>query len=293
MALITISVQSLLNAALYDSYTVDDGTLLEELKAVIDTDTGVDSMWYNLVFNNEVLVGNDSLAYYGIVNGSVLRSANIIATLNTLQDRQLAKLNLATLDRISESNPNDTYDIELLPSRYVGNVSTANPHPTGLVLGRPWLPYNPGAYQTTYSGDWLGNVAFFNTATATGTSVVTNFTIPSQPTNTSEQYLGYIKADYTGTWTFAMTSDDSAMIWIGDNAISGYTAGNALISTTFGTGTLSGTYPMIAGYFYPVRLMYGNGGGPGSLNVTYAHTGQSATNNFTGKLYYNALSNGL
>ena len=50
---------------------------------------------------------------------------------------------------------------------------------------------------------------------------------------------------------------------------------------------------MVAGYFYPIRLMYGNGGGPGSLDVTYAHTGQTATNNFTGKLFYNTLTNGL
>jgi hypothetical protein len=155
------------------------------------------------------------------------------------------------------------------------------------------LPFNPGAYQYTYSGDWNSNVAFFTTATSTGSTVVGNFTIPSQPANTSEQYLGYIKADYTGTWTFSMASDDAASLWIGNNAVTGYTTSNSLINSTFNTGTVSGTYPIVSGYFYPLRLMYGNGGGPGSLNVTYAHTGQSATNNFTGKLFYNALSNGL
>jgi hypothetical protein len=79
------------------------------------------------------------------------------------------------------------------------------------------------------------------------------------------------------------------MIWIGNNAISGYTSSNALISTNFGTGTLTGI-DCYSRVFLTFRLMYGNGGGFCSLNVTYAHTGQSATNNFTGKLYYNTLT---
>lgn len=292
MANITISVQSLLNFGEFDSYTLADTSTVSDLKDTINAATGTDSTWYNVNFNEEILDDANTLASYSIVNGSVLGTGNVIARLPTLQDRQLAKLNLATLDRQDAGNPYDTYDIELLPTRYVGDDVVDNPHPDGLQLGRPWLPYDPGAYQTTYTGNWNGNVAFFTTATSTGSTVVGNFTIPSQPTNTSEQYLGYIKADFTGTWTFAMASDDFGMIWIGDNAISGYTSGNALIVTTAGTPG-SGTYPMIAGYFYPIRLMYGNGGGPGSLNVTYAHTGQTATNNFTGKLFYNTLTNGL
>jgi hypothetical protein len=42
----------------------------------------------------------------------------------------------------------------------------------------------------------------------------------------------------------------------------------------------------VSGQYYFIRVMFGNGGGPGNLNITYAHTGQSATNNFTGKLFY-------
>ena len=34
----------------------------------------------------------------------------------------------------------DVYDITELPSQYIGNVSTPNPHPTGLIEGRPWAP---------------------------------------------------------------------------------------------------------------------------------------------------------
>jgi Ubiquitin family len=140
MATITISVQSILNFGEFDSYTVSDGITVATLKNTINAATGTDSSWYNLNFNEQVLVNANTLASYGITNGSVLGTGNVIARLPTLQDRQLAKLDLAALDRTAAGNPWDVYDITELPSQYIGNVSTPNPHPTGLIEGRPWAP---------------------------------------------------------------------------------------------------------------------------------------------------------
>ena len=140
MANITISVQSLLNSAEYDSYTIDNGQTVNQLKTAIQTATNVDPAWYNVVFNDQVLSGTATLAASNVVNGSVLRVANIIGRLATLQDRQEAKLNLAALDRAAAGNPRDTYDITELPTKYVGNTVVDNPHPTGLIEGRPWTP---------------------------------------------------------------------------------------------------------------------------------------------------------
>ena len=141
-----------------------------------------------------------------------------------------------------------------------------------------------GIRKVTYSGDWNGTVSFFNTATSTGSSVATNFTIASESTNTSEQYFGVFLADYTGTWTFALSSDDKAALWIGDTAGFGYTSGNALVTTN--NNSASGTISLVAGQYYPIRVMYGNGPSAGTLGLTYAHTGQSATSDYTGKLFY-------
>lgn len=139
MAVITINVQSLLNAGLYDSYTISDGSTVAALKTVIQTNTGVNPLWFVLSFNDSVLLNANTLASYGITNGSSLRSGNVIDSLPTLQDRQVAKLDLASLNRIYEGNPYSVYDINLLPSKYIGNVSTPNSHPSGLILGRPWV----------------------------------------------------------------------------------------------------------------------------------------------------------
>lgn len=140
MATITISVQSLLNSAQYDSYTVSDGITVGTLKNNIATATGVDTTWFVLAFDGVQLVNGNTLASYNIINGSQLQIGNVIGLLTTLQDRQLAKLDLAALDRTAAGNPWDVYDITELPSQYIGNVSTPNPHPTGLIEGRPWAP---------------------------------------------------------------------------------------------------------------------------------------------------------
>lgn len=138
MATIHISVQSLLNSALFNNYTVSDIITVGTLKTTIQSATNVDPTWYILSYAGNVLANGNTLVSYGISEGAVLMSGNVISELPTLEARQIAKLNLATLDRIAASNPLDTYDISLLPSKYVGNVSTPNPHPTGLNQSRPW-----------------------------------------------------------------------------------------------------------------------------------------------------------
>jgi hypothetical protein len=389
-----ITVQSLLNTAVYDTYSVTSSTTVGTLKSSIQSATSFDPTWYSLWYNGTMLSNTSAtLGSYGITSTVSLRSANQIARLTTLEDRQKAKLNLAHLDRVASGESRVEYDLTELPTQYVGNVAVNNINEDGLILGRPWVSFLPsdlfaagekgvwydpgdittlfqdtagntpvttagqtvalmkdksgngvdavqstagsrptwlidpygygylsfnganssmstssidltgtaqvtatvgllvdttnrtaGIQRTRYTSDWNGNVSFFNTASSTGTSVVTNFTIASEPTNTSEQYFGVFLADYTGTWTFSMSSDDKAMLWIGDVAGFGYTSGNALVSTN--NNTNSGTISLVSGQYYFIRVMYGNGGGPGTLDLTYAHTGQTATNNFTGKLFY-------
>lgn len=139
MAAIDITVQSLLNTAVYDPYTVSDGITVSTLKSTIQSATNVDPAWYVLYYNQEVLNNANTLASYGITTGSQLRSANRIADLTTRQDRQEAKLALAGLDRTASGESRTTLDITELPSVYVGNVSTPQSHPTGLIEGRPWI----------------------------------------------------------------------------------------------------------------------------------------------------------
>jgi hypothetical protein len=213
-------------------------------------------------------------------------AANGISTLATKELRQKAKLDLAATNRAAQGNPRATYDITQLPTQYDGNDVVDNPNDT--------LTLTPGAIRTgvkkvTYTGYHDEDVAFTDTATVTDTTTANNFNIASIAENTTVLYTGYLLGTYTGDWTFTQTGDDGAYLWIGANAVSGYTTGNAnAVSTYNTTGTV--TVAITAGLYYPIRLLYGNGPAGGFLNLTYAHTGQSATSDFTGKLFSPGVS---
>ena len=144
MTTINITVQSLLNAAQFDQYSIDDGNTVGDLKDLIESSTSCNVSWFSLVFNNEELNTANTLLSYNIVEDSTLRTANKIARLTTLEDRQVAKLDLSELERLELGNSRPYYDISELPTYYSGNVVVDNPNPGGLVEGRPWVDTPPG-----------------------------------------------------------------------------------------------------------------------------------------------------
>ncbi len=70
-------------------------------------------------------------------------SANGISTLPTKEERQRAKLDLASTNRADDNNSRSTYDMTLLPTQYDANVVVNNPNIGGLVSGRPWISTVP------------------------------------------------------------------------------------------------------------------------------------------------------
>ena len=135
-----VTVQSLLNTAVYDSYTgITLGTkTVAQLKADIQTATGVSVDWFDLVYNETVLVEGNTLTAEGVPDGAALRTHNKIARLADRETRQVAKLALASLDR-APSGRSYVSDIDTLPTKYSGDAVVDNPNPDGLLLGRPWL----------------------------------------------------------------------------------------------------------------------------------------------------------
>jgi hypothetical protein len=139
MANITITVQSLINTAVYDSYTIDNGQTVNQLKTAINSARGYDSIWYDLSKNETVLSESATLASLGIVAGTALRTHNKIGHLASKELKQKAKLDLAALDRAASSEPRATLDLTTLPTQFAGNAIVDNPNIGGLVTGRPWI----------------------------------------------------------------------------------------------------------------------------------------------------------
>lgn len=227
---------------------------------------------------------------------------NGISTLATKEARQIAKLELAAADRAADGYTRIYYDITELPTQYNDNDVVDNDNTGGLVLGRPWTstpPYSAGLFRSQYSGWPNQNTAsptWFDGKTPVATTTSTNFslTLTAGETSRAYQWLGYIKPDWTGTWTFTtsgVTIDDCLTIWIGSSALSGYTTGNAVanISLTSGSGTIS----LTSGTYYPIRVQYANNSGPGTNHLRWSRNGSTASTDFSSLVYYNSATNGF
>lgn len=73
-------------------------------------------------------------------------------------------------------------------------------------------------------------------------------------------YRGYIYAAIAGTYTFKMAGpDDRVFLWLGNNAITGWTSANALINLWYASGAGSATYTVTtAGTYLPIRVVAAN-----------------------------------
>jgi hypothetical protein len=145
----------------------------------------------------------------------------------------------------------------------------------------------PGITRTKYTGSAAYDVDWYPTASVIETGIVTTISESYEgDADYSFQYVGYFKAPATGTYTFAIFPDDSGRFWIGPNALTGYTAGNANISIPYyarGTTTTS----LTADEFYPIRLQWNNDSGPGSVYFRWSNNqGQVVeTDSLTGVVF--------
>jgi hypothetical protein len=164
-------------------------------------------------------------------------------------------------------------------------------------------PYAAGLYKTTFSGYHGENPAFFATATPTAfgsnpaTSIqTTSITEPGSDdgSNFSCQWLGYFKSTTTETYTFFLSSDDGSYLWIGANALSGFTTANANINNggAHGPQEVSNTFSLVAGNYYPIRIQFGEIGGGDVMAFNYSTPTISKTTNVTGLVFYNTTTNG-
>ena len=174
----------------------------------------------------------------------------------------------------------------------------------GLNISLSPLSYIAGLYKRTYAGYHNENPSFFATATLTtyganpATSVQT--TAISEPSsddgsNFSVQWLGYFKPTTTETYTLYISSDDGSYLWIGANALSGFTTANANMNNGGAHGQIevSTTVSLTAGVYYPIRMQFGEISGGDVFTFNYSTPTITKTTNVTGKVFYNPTTNGF
>jgi hypothetical protein len=115
-------------------------------------------------------------------------------------------------------------------------------------------------------------------------------------TNISRLYRGYKYIYTTGTYRFRLTSDDGAYMWIGPTAISGYSVANSYINNGGLHGPVAvtgGFLTLTAGFFYPIRIVYGNSGGTSQITLEWEGPGVAFTTSLTNRAFRNSATNGF
>ena len=166
------------------------------------------------------------------------------------------------------------------------------------------IPYVAGLFKTTYAGYFNDVPSFFATATPTtygsnpATSVQTTAiseAATGDGTNFSIQWLGYFLPSTTETYTFFTSSDDASYVWVGSNAITGFTTANAIVNNggAHGNQERSGTISLTSGVYYPIRIQFGEASGGDVMTFNYSTPTIPKTTTVTGRVFYNAATNGF
>jgi hypothetical protein len=158
----------------------------------------------------------------------------------------------------------------------------------------------PGIWRIDYQDYFNDTTSWFDTAALKASpynhnEAVNTINEPNLQQFTSIQLKGYFLASYTGTHTFYLNADDGAWMWVGPTALSGYTTANALVKNggQHGVVEVSATTDLVSGIYYPLRIQFGNYGGPGTLTASYEHTGQAKTSTWTNKIFYRSVTRGF
>lgn len=80
---------------------------------------------------------------------------------------------------------------------------------------------------------------------------------------------GYFIPQLSGKWTFTLSADDIADFYFGDLAICGWDDKSYIITANWVNGENGTVIDLNAGTFYPIRVVWGQSGGPYSLDLTF------------------------
>jgi hypothetical protein len=146
--------------------------------------------------------------------------------------------------------------------------------------GKGHIPDNFGNYEHVFSTDSVKGVV----PTTQGVSKVVNFfsdppfggsaIVDGMPTSYPAEYAAlahraYFLPKQTGTYTLVIYSDDIGLIWLGANAVSGWTVDNADVVAIVYNGPATYTFQATAGDVIPFRILYANAIGESGLSVTF------------------------
>jgi len=173
-------------------------------------------------------------------------------------------------------------------------------------LGIPFT-YNTGSATTIVNASYYyTNLDTINNAVISS-KIISNFTVssftttnaiyvePTQAVAWGFKATGFFVPDVTGSWTFTLSADDCAELWIGSDATGNITSicpsststtSNANIRVLFTSGNGTYSVTLTSGRYYPILLYYGEGVGGQAISFTYKPTASALAQTVDKYLYY-------
>ena len=163
------------------------------------------------------------------------------------------------------------------------------------------IPRPQGALTGLHQGRFLGYFAETpeTLKNKAANSVAVKNTLPSfnnENFGLVETYMwsGYFVPDVNGDWQFKITSDDASYMWFGNDAIQNWMdeKSSARLAVPAGAPTQrSVSINLKKDGVYPIRILYGNSGGPGTFNFEVLPPGIAKyQTNTTGLFFHTSIS---
>jgi len=135
-----------------------------------------------------------------------------------------------------------------------------------------------GLYERRYSFWHADNLALFDRNFPTSfPGFITSIVYPGAAYGNgySWMFTGFFTPPTTGTYTFYTLSDDGSYVWVGPEALTGYTTANAVVKNggIHGASEISGTISLNAGQTYAIRILFGDYQAYGLLTFSWQGPG--------------------
>lgn len=249
------------------------------------TDAGIESGFGTV---NGILYSKDGYIYIADSSNNSIRKVKVSSTKSTTSTSS----NTNTNNSSSTSNNNSAPAINLRKPTTNANSASSNALLKGLS-------------EVRYKGYFGNNTGYFTdnaVKTQIGNTLASQLPIWSDTTemgtDVSMWWGGYFIPDETGIWDFQITSDDASFMWIGNEAVSRYGNGfaNAFISLPNDHAPLTenNSIKLEKDKIYPIRIQYGNQGGPAGtfkFEIKPPSFKTSWDTNLTGLIWHSDFSN--
>ena len=179
-----------------------------------------------------------------------------------------------------------------------GDMSANNRTIVGYYEAGSLNTISPGLYRRTYTGLALDGEGGMDTGFPISWNQVEtkidNFVgfgnNPDVAENFTMEWLGYFLPSVSGDFVFNTAVDDYGYLWIGQEAVTGFTTSNAICQND----SISWTNTMTAGKYYPVRIRFTEIAGNNQYALSFGLNNTNLVNNLqstVGRFYRDINTN--